>query len=174
MIRPSRHGTSRSRADVRLAWGRALVPYLGAVALAACAERSGSLPAQGAAPPQKTIVIGSSRLDPEDLTIGTTDAIGFRSTAGDPLQVEFIEPDQQTGRITCRPTDPTQLERGEKPWAEFRLNRDGHFTAYVPPGLFPSVCSFAPGRYAYRVRVLDAQMRPLEEKLGQLGGITVK
>ena len=150
------------------------MPCLGAAVLAACAGRSASLPAQRVGPSQKTIVIGSSRLDPQDLTIGTTDAIGFRSTAGDPLQVEFVEPDQQTGRITCRVTDPTQLERGEKPWAEFRLNRDGHFTAYVPPGVFPSACSFTPGRYSYRVRVLDAQMRPLEEKLGQLGWITVK
>src|SRR5262249_53934337 len=98
MIFPSRHGTSRSRAVVRLAWSRALVPCLGAAALAACAGRSASLPAQRAAPSQKTIVIGSSRLDPEDVTIATTDTIGFRSTAGDPLQVEFIQPDAQAGR----------------------------------------------------------------------------
>jgi hypothetical protein len=54
------------------------------------------------------------------------------------------------------------------------MNEHGHLTAYIPPGLFPSACSFAPGRYAYRVRELDADMRPLEEKLGQLGSITVK
>src|SRR6516162_1854234 len=99
MICPSRHRTSRSHADARLAWRLALMPCLGAAVLAACAGRSASLPAQRVGPSQKTIVIGSSRLDPQDLTIGTTDAIGFRSTAGDPLQVEFVEPDQQTGRI---------------------------------------------------------------------------
>src|SRR5262245_32286190 len=50
----------------------------------------------------------------------------------------------------------------------------GHFTEYVPPGVFPSAWGFAPGRYTYRVRVLDGQIRPLDEKLGQLGAITVE
>jgi len=43
------------------------------------------------------------------------DAIGFISTAGDPLQVQFIQPTDQAGKITCRVTDPKQLERGEAP-----------------------------------------------------------
>jgi hypothetical protein len=71
-------------------------------------------------------------------------------------------------------TDPKQLERGEKPWGEFRMNQAGHLTAYVPPGPFLSTCRFVPGHYAFRVRVLDEELRPLEEKLGQLGSITVK
>jgi hypothetical protein len=108
------------------------------------------------------------------VTISTADLITFASTAGDPLQVEFVQPDAQSGKITCKVIDPAQLQRGEKSWAEFRMNEHGHLTAYVPPGPFPSACSFAPGRYAYRVRVLDEQMRPLQEKLGQLGSITVE
>jgi hypothetical protein len=155
-------------------WVRAFPYCLGAVALVACAGRGVPPASHPAGPAPKTIVIGSSRIDPNDLTIGTADAIGFRSTAGDPLQVEFIQPDVQTGRITCRVMDPALLQRGEQPWAEFRPNTAGHLTAYVPPGAFPSTCTFTPGRYTYRVRVLDAQMRPLEEKLGQLGWITVK
>jgi hypothetical protein len=54
------------------------------------------------------------------------------------------------------------------------MNRASHLTAYVPPGPFLSTCRFVPGQYAYRVRVLDEELRPLEEKLGQLGSITVK
>jgi len=64
---------------------------------------------------QKTIVIGATRLDPGNLTITASDAIGFISTAGDPLQVQFIQPTDQAGKITCRVTDPKQLERGEAP-----------------------------------------------------------
>jgi len=154
-------------------WSRILVGWLSLAAMAGCAGRS--TPARvGTGPLQRTIIIGETRLDPPDVTIGTNDAIAFASTAGDPLQVEFIQPSEQAGKITCRVSDPNQLKRGEKPWAEFRMNEAGHLTAYMPPGPFPSTCSFAPGRYSYRVRVLDEQRRPLEEKLGQLGSITVK
>jgi hypothetical protein len=154
-------------------WKHVLAGGLCLVTMADCAGRSRPAPAGGTGP-RKTIVIGATRLDPSDVTIGASELIGFASTAGDPLQVEFVQPDAQTGKITCRVVDPAELQRGEKPWAEFRMNEHGHLTAYVPPGPFPSVCSFAPGRYAYRVRGVDAQMRPLEEKLGQLGQITVK
>ena len=119
-------------------------------------------------------MIGASRLDPMNVTISSSEAIGFLSTAADPLQLQFIQPAEQTGKITCRVTDPKQLERGEAPWATFHTSGEGRLTAYVPPGPFPSSCSFAPGSYSYTVKEVDAQMRPLEEKLGQLGTITVK
>jgi len=154
-------------------WSRFLLGWLSLAAMAGCTGPS--TPARvGTGPVRKTIILGATRLDPPDITIGTNDAIGFDSTASQPLQVEFIQPSQQAGKITCRVTDPKQLERGEKPWAEFRPNEAGHLTAYVPPGAFPSTCSFAPGHYSYRVRMLNEQSRPLEEKLGQEGSITVK
>jgi len=119
-------------------------------------------------------VIGATRLDPGNLTITASDAIGFISTAGDPLQVQFIQPTDQAGKITCRVTDPKQLERGEAPWAELHTSSEGRLTAYVPPGPLPSTYSFAPGSYSYTVKEVDEQMRPIEAKLGQLGTITVK
>jgi len=151
---------------------RVLAGWLCLAGIAGCAG-SRPVPAGGTGS-RTTIVIGATRLDPSYVTISASDLIAFVSTAGDPLQVEFIQPDAQTGKITCRVVDPAALQRGEKPWAEFRMNEHGHLTAYVPPGPFPSACSFVPGQYAFRVRVLDEQMRPLEEKLGQLGSITVK
>jgi hypothetical protein len=154
-------------------WKCVLAGWLYLAAIAGCAGRSHPVPAPGPGA-RTTIIIGATRLDPNDVTIAASDLIGFSSTAGNPLQVEFVQPDSQAGKITCRVIDPAELQRGEKPWAEFRMNEHGHLTAYIPPGLFPSACSFAPGRYAYRVRELDADMRPLEEKLGQLGSITVK
>src|SRR4029453_13241023 len=152
----------------------ALVACLGIVALTACAGRGASTPASGGVRSARTIVIGATSIDPGDVTIETRDVVAFRSTAGDPLQVEFIQPDVQTGRIMCRVTDAQQNARREGPWAEFRMNAAGHFTAYVAPGVFASTCGFAPGRSTCRVRVLDGQIRPLEEKLGQLGTITVR
>src|SRR5262245_22261593 len=135
-----------------MACSRALVVCLGIVALTACAGRGGSPPAAGGAGSARTIVIGATSIDPGDVTIGTTDVIAFQSTAGDPVQLEFTQPDVQTGRITCRLTGPPQAGR----WTEFKMNAEGHLTAYVPPGVFASTCGFAPGRYTYRVRVLDA------------------
>src|SRR5262245_489835 len=107
-----------------MACSRALVVCLGIVALTACAGRGGSAPAAGRS--ARTIVIGATSIDPGDITIGTTDVIAFRSTAGDPVQLEFIQPDVQTGRITCRLTGPAPAGR----WTEFSMNAEGHLTAY--------------------------------------------
>ena len=117
--------------------------------MAGCAGQSGPALVAAKAAAQKTIVIGATRLDPGNLTITASDAIGFISTAGDPLQVQFIQPTDQAGKITCRVTDPKQLERGEAPWAEFHTSSEGRLTAYVPPGPLPSTYSFAPGSYSY-------------------------
>src|SRR5262245_25298476 len=123
-----------------LACSRALAACLGIVALTACAGRGGPTPASGGARSARTIVIGATSIDPADVTIGATDVIAFRSTAGDPVQIEFIQPEVQTGRITCRLTDRAQPGR----WTEFSMNAEGHLTAYVPPGVFASTCGFAP------------------------------
>jgi hypothetical protein len=154
-------------------WTRALAGGLGLVALAGCAGQSRTAPATGAGPSTKTIVIGRSIIDPPDTTISASEAVGFMSTADQPLQVEFVRPEAQAGRITCRVADPKRLERGQAPWAEFRQRYQGHLVADVPPGQFPSICTFTPGSYAFTVKVMD-QARPLDEKLGRLGTITVK
>ena len=154
-------------------WTRAFVGWLGLTVLAGCAGQNRPAPTAGMATSQKTIVIGATALDPEDLTIGASEVVGFVSTAGDPLQVEFVRPKVQTGKITCRLTDPKRLEPGHAPWAEFRTNEEGHLAADVPAGRFPSTCTFAPGFYAYTVKVMNAQ-RALDQKLGQMGTITVK
>jgi hypothetical protein len=154
-------------------WTRVLAAGLGLTALAGCAGQSRPAPASGAAPARKTIMIGRSIIDPPDLTIGTAETVGFTSTADQPLRVEFVTPSVQAGKITCRLADPKRLERGQAPWAEFRTGEDGHLVADMPPGDFGSVCSFAPGYYVFLVKVMD-QARPMDEKLGRQGTITVK
>jgi hypothetical protein len=154
-------------------WTRVLAAGFGLAALTACAGPSRPTPAPGAGPTTKTIVIGRSIVDPPDTTIGASEAIGFRSTADQPLQVQFVQPEAQAGKINCRVADPKQLERGQAPWAEFHTGYQGHLTADVPPGEFPSICTFAPGYYAFTVKVMD-QARPTSEKLGRQGTITVR
>ena len=154
-------------------WTRVLAVGFGLAALAGCAGPSRSAPATGAGPTTKTFVIGRSVVDPADMTISASEAVGFRSTADEPLQVQFVQPAAQAGKINCRVADPKQLERGQAPWAEFHAGYQGHLTADVPPGQFPSICTFAPGYYAFTVKVLD-QARPSDEKLGRQGTITVR
>ena len=160
-------------------WTRVLAGGLGLAALAGCAGPSrptpptSTTPATATTPTTRTIVIGRSIVDPPDTTIGASEAVGFRSTADQPLQVQFVHPAAQAGKINCRVADPKQLERGQAPWAEFHAGYQGHLTADVPPGGFPSICTFAPGYYAFTVKVMD-QARPTSEKLGRQGTITVR
>jgi hypothetical protein len=155
--------------------------------LVGCAGRSGTVasgparsgtstsPTAGVAPAQvqKTIVLGPTRLDPANLTLARSEAVGFINTGNDPLTMEFTGPREQGGRITCRLSNPEALKRGEAPWAEFRLNDQGHYKASIPPGRFPSVCSLAPGPYTYVVHRITAGSTPSELRLGQQGTITV-
>src|SRR5262249_33824579 len=106
-----------------------------------------------ATPPGKTIMLGATRLDPANLTMTHDETLSFVSTATDLLTIEFTQPKDQGGRISCRVADPKLLESGEAPWATFRMNSEGHLAANVPPGLFPSVCTLAPGSYTYLVHV---------------------
>jgi hypothetical protein len=166
---------------------RTLIGSVALGLLVGCAGQSGtvaSAPAQssriasptaGVAPAQaeRTIVIGPTRLDPPNLTLSRTDAVGFVNTGGDPMTMEFTGPKEQSGRITCRVSDPQALKRGEAPWAEFRLNDQGHYKADIPPGRFPSVCSLAPGPYTYVVHRIATGPTPSELRLGQQGTITV-
>lgn len=154
---------------------RVLIGGLGLAALIGCAGQQGPAPAgAGGAGTEKTIVVGASRIDPDDTTMSASQSVAFVNTGLDPVQVEFTNPAQQAGKITCRVTDPKQLPKGEAAWAEFRPNSIGHLMAEVPPGRFPSTCTFAPGGYAFVVKVLSMQIRTDEEKLGAQGTITVK
>ena len=146
---------------------------LGLAALAGCAGQSRPAPATGAGPPTKTITVERGLIDPPDTTIGASQAIGFLNPSDQVLQVQFVQPEAQAGKINCRVADPKLLERGQAPWAEFHAGYQGRLTADVPPGQFPSICTFVPGYYTFTVKVMD-QARPMSEKLGRQGTITVK
>jgi hypothetical protein len=141
--------------------------------LAGCSQHTTSMPQSGT-PPGKTITLGATRLDPDDLTMSHDETLSFVSTADHPMTIEFTQPKDQAGRIKCRVADPKLLKGGQAPWATFRMNSEGHLTADVPGGLFPSVCSLAPGSYTYIVKMMDPGLREAPGRLGQQGTITVK
>src|SRR4029077_6105205 len=123
---------------------------------------------------QKTITLGATLIDPPDLTMASTDVLAFTSTALDPLQLEFTRPASQAGKISCRVADPKTLKPGEKPWATFSQNGEGHFQAMVPPGPFPSVCPLAAGGHTFTVPRVTDNPGNASERLGQEGSITVR
>ena len=157
-------------------WVLATIGLLATGALAGCSTRA-TAPTPGAAMhggAQKTITLGATLIDPADLTMTSTDVLAFTSTAMDPLQVEFTKPSSQTGKISCKVADPKALKPGEKPWATFTQNGEGHFQAMIPPGPFPSVCTLAAGVYTFTVHRLTGNPGYGEERLGQEGSITVR
>ena len=157
-------------------WVFAAIGLLATGALVGCSMHAGaptpSASTRGGA--QKTITLGATLIDPPDLTMASTDVLAFTSTALDPLQVEFTRPASQAGKISCRVADPKTLKPGEKPWATFSQNGEGHFQAMVPPGPFPSVCTLAAGEYTFTVHRVTDNPGYASERLGQEGSITVR
>jgi len=143
------------------------------VLLTACAGHTG--PTSGSTTPRgKTITLGATRIDPDDLAMSHDETLSFVSTSDNPLRIEFTQPKDQADRIKCRVADPKLLKRGQEAWGTFRPNDQGHLTADVPGGLFPSVCNLAPGSYTYNVTVMGPGLREGPGRLGQQGTITVK
>jgi len=157
-------------------WAHVALGLLTMGAVVGCTARTGSSVRDSGGPgaAQKTIVLGVTRIEPDNFTVGSTDVIAFTSTASDPLQVEFIKPTSQAGKINCRVADPKSLKPGEMRWAAFSPNGEGHFAATVPPGRFPSVCTLAPGSYTYVVHRLSANPGTSEGRLGLEGNIRVR
>ena len=157
-------------------WTYAALGLLAVGAMVGCSAEKSSSPKVSASTGagQKTILLGASNIEPDDVTVTSTEVIEFNSTALDPLQVEFIKPANQAGKINCRVADPKSLKPGEKPWATFNQNGEGHFTAMIPPGRFPSTCTLAPGSYTFVVHNLNEGTRASEGRLGQEGNITVR
>ena len=157
-------------------WAYVALGLLATAAMVGCAAQTGSVRKDSSGPgaTQKTIVLGATRIEPDNFTMAPSDTIGFMSTALDPLQLEFIQPSNQAGKINCRVADPKSVKPGETPWATFSANGEGHFVASIPPGQFPSICTLAPGSYTYVVHQMSANPGNAENRLGLEGSITVR
>ena len=145
---------------------------LGLAMLAGCAtSTSSSRPASG--PPRKTIVLGVTRLDPDNLTMRHDEQLVFVNTSTNPVQLEFINPKDQSG-IVCRETPSDSKRAPQGAWAMVQKSGEGHLQANVPPGEFRSTCTLAPGSYVYLVRPISMQIQSPDLNQGLQGTITVK
>jgi len=155
---------------------RTMVGWMVAAMLFGCAGPSRTKSVAGSGETNALqITVGPTLIDPSDVTIRATAPVAFFNRGMNPMRIEFMHPEtDQAKRITCTVQDPNTLKRGEKPWATFNMNSQGHMTADAPPGPFQSTCTFAPGFYWYTVTELVNILQPPDTSLGQKGTITVK
>ena len=124
--------------------------------------------------PHKTILLGAERIAPADVTISKDDSLEFQNLSLHPIQVEFTEPADQTDKIRCELINPKLGKPGKAPWALFAWNDGKRLVAIVPPGRFASVCSLAPGNYAFVTKRVSRDVRGDVGKSGTKGTIAVQ
>ena len=128
-----------------------------------------------ASAPHKVIVIDAARVSPSALTMSPEDVLEFENFALNSMQVEFIEPADQAEKIRCHLVGGKSNHGARAAWQLFSWGPGHRLTATIPPGRFASVCSLAPGQYAFVARrAAPATGTPPAATLGIKGTITVQ
>jgi hypothetical protein len=121
-----------------------------------------------------TIVLDGEDIRPSSVTMSHGDSISFLNYAGGQVELTFVEPKDLATKIRCHlVSDKEQRPADAPPWALFTW-RGGNLVAQVPPGQFASICSLAPGKYAFTARKIG-QSAPADGRavLPAKGQITV-
>jgi hypothetical protein len=95
-----------------------------------------------------TIVLDGDDVRPTAVEMQHGDSLSFVNYATDPVRITFIEPKDLEAKIRCGLVSGKEKVADAPAWALFAW-RDGKLVANVPPGHFASVCSLAPGTYAF-------------------------
>jgi hypothetical protein len=120
----------------------------------------------------QTIVLDGADIRPASTKLAHGDIVSFVNYSTSPIMVTFTDKDLEQ-RVRCglvhgKDAKPTA------PWALFTW-QDGKLAANVPPGQFASVCSFAPGTYAFTTEAIGHQARnPATGVLPSKGTIEVQ
>lgn len=96
-----------------------------------------------------TITLGENLIIPSDTTMSADAVLMFQNQSLDLLRVTFIPPPDLKDKIRCGWA--TQDAAKRPPWGLFQFEGD-RLVGHIPPGRFASLCSFAPGSYAFLVR----------------------
>jgi hypothetical protein len=105
-----------------------------------------------------TVVLDSDDVEPGRVNLAKGDGLSFRNTRMDLVKVIFRGKGDVSKQIACKrpagaPAGP-DIKAMQGPQGE-----DMH--VFVPPGLFPGVCTFAAGDYTFDV-VSEVGLRPGE------------
>jgi hypothetical protein len=95
-----------------------------------------------------TVVLDRDDVEPGRVTLAKGDGLSFRNTRSDLVKVVFRGKGDVSKQITCK------RPAGAPPGPDIKAmqgpqGNDLH--VYVPPGLFPGVCTFAAGDYTFDV-----------------------
>jgi hypothetical protein len=149
---------------------------LAALLLMACSGSAGAadepLEAHGKHA-SRTVVLDNEDVRPSDTTMARNEVLVFQNAATQPAVVTFIEPADLQQRIRCGLLEPSADEVRRAPWLLFGW-RQGKLVATVPPGRFASVCSLAPGKYAFTVERQGVDAKGTGGVLPEKGTITVQ
>lgn len=132
--------------------------------------RSDEGPDAHAKVPTKTIVLAGDTIQPANMNMAKGDVLEFENHALHPIRVHFTEPESQADKIRCRLLDPKASAKTKPPWALFSLDAKQQMVANIPPGRFASVCSIAPGHYAYVADLVGGANPRRAAQLGQQKG----
>jgi len=99
----------------------------------------------------RQVILGRAAILPDDLTIAAKDVLEFQNMSAETLTVTFTEPADVLSKVRCHL--PRTKGDAAPPWALFTVE-GGKLVGTLPPGRFASLCSLAPGDYAYTVQRL--------------------
>ena len=123
---------------------------------------------------RKIVVRGGEGISPSAFTMNCGDVLAFENDSGEVVKLVFVEPRDQSEKIRCAPADHTVARPDQMPWLLFDWGPGRQLTATMPPGTFPSICSLAPGEYAFVAKPIHRDPRGAEDSLGTKGTITVQ
>ncbi|MCW5891615.1 MAG: hypothetical protein KIT14_13840 [bacterium] len=119
----------------------------------------------------QTITLGEDLIIPSDSTMSADEVLVFQNQSFNLLRVAFIPPPDLKDKIRC--TWATSDPGKRPPWGLFQFEGD-RLVGLIPPGRFASVCSFAPGSYAFLVRKELDSVDVVTGTLDIKGTLTVK
>ena len=128
----------------------------------------------GAVVAHKIMLVDDELISPSALTMNRDDVLEFENYSGHVMLLIFVEPRDQADKIRCHLTDAEGADPSRARWLRFGWTPGQRLTATIPPGRFASVCSLAPGQYAFVARQLSGVLPRLDAALGTKGIITVQ
>jgi hypothetical protein len=113
-------------------------------------------------------------ISPSALTMSRNEVLEFENDSGQFMRLVFVEPEDQTDRIRCYPTDHAIARPRDMPWTLFEWAPGRRLSATIPPGKFASTCSLVPGQYAFVATRVSRDPRGADHSLGTKGTIRVQ
>ena len=155
--------------------GRTVIVLMMLAAAVASGMASASEELEGRVRTARKIVMHDDDLiSPSALTMNRDDVLEFENDSGKFMRLVFVEPEDQREKVRCHLVNRTSARPDETPRLVLDWDAGTRLTTIIPPGRFASVCSLAPGRYAFVARRVSRDPRGGEDSLGTKGTITVE